>query len=378
MARKRKTLPKNFDQLLTAGDLDALKQVYDSCLPGARGGDPKTTALGFDNCPDELARWLVTQGLDVDTPDAWGRTPLSQHVAGGKDISLLLELGADVNAPESFSGSALHAAVNQPALARTLIERGAQVNATNDNGQTPLHRAVTVNPDTVAVLVQQGADPAVPDSMGRTPLTAGLEDCRSSEITEVAAAARMLVGAGSPVPDNVKELVTTIGEEFEFIRDDFNPDSVDETDRALSDLYALFDVPPVPRRRTHDGTTPITVTATEWPNQFDELWDLLVPGMGAATSKQGEIIRVAGRISHELLDNGGANWDRDFRKMKDALIAHLGSGTPAAGADELNTLSKSIGRDYDEDSVGRLVELAVGWVLANPVPEPLPTGGYRR
>lgn len=29
---------------------------------------------------------------------------------------------------------------------------------------------------------------------------------------------------------------------------------------------------------------------------------------GAALTTQGEVIRLAGRICHELLDNGGVNW----------------------------------------------------------------------
>lgn len=34
------------------------------------------------------------------------------------------------------------------------------------------------------------------------------------------------------------------------------------------------------------------------------LWDYLVPPSGQAETAQGEIIRIAGRIQHEMLDNG--------------------------------------------------------------------------
>ena len=33
-------------------------------------------------------------------------------------------------------------------------------------------------------------------------------------------------------------------------------------------------------------------------------WDYLVPPSGQAETAQGEIIRIAGRIQHEMLDNG--------------------------------------------------------------------------
>ena len=42
-------------------------------------------------------------------------------------------------------------------------------------------------------------------------------------------------------------------------------------------------------------------------------WDYLVPPSGQAETAQGEIIRIAGRIQHEMLDNGCMNWDEDFK-----------------------------------------------------------------
>jgi hypothetical protein len=112
----------------------------------------------------------------------------------------------------------------------------------------------------------------------------------------------------------------------------------DETDLAMAALYEMFDVTPVPPRRMHDGTSPITVTATDWRAQFNELWEYLVPAGGGAATRQGEVIRAAGRISRELLDNGGINWNRDYRGLRDDLIKDLASGTPVATADELAEL----------------------------------------
>lgn len=62
MARKRKTLPKNFNELIEAGDITALQEVFTMCELDAYGGYSKTTALSFFNVPDELVRWLVEQG----------------------------------------------------------------------------------------------------------------------------------------------------------------------------------------------------------------------------------------------------------------------------------------------------------------------------
>ncbi len=38
MAKKRVTLPKNFDELITARDIEALKAVYDKCELTAHDG----------------------------------------------------------------------------------------------------------------------------------------------------------------------------------------------------------------------------------------------------------------------------------------------------------------------------------------------------
>ena len=59
---KRKTLPQNFEELLSKGNLQELMAVFKSCEANARGGYAKQTALAFDNCPHELAKWLVEQG----------------------------------------------------------------------------------------------------------------------------------------------------------------------------------------------------------------------------------------------------------------------------------------------------------------------------
>jgi Ankyrin repeats (3 copies) len=340
VARKRKTLPKGFEDLLTAGDFDALRKVYDECRLDAYGGHAKGTGLSFQDCPDELVRWLVARGLDVDTPDMWGRTPLSSKVLRGNGMSVLLELGANVNTKDH-------------------------------SGCTPLHHAIPRNPESVRILLAHGADMTAKNCDGRPPLQAALERCSNSEIHSVAQSARVLLEAGCPVPDNAAEQIIRIGKRFEFIRDRYPRRRPDETALALDDLYDMFGVTPVAPRRLHDGASPIAVAATEWPDQFSELWEYLVPPGGAAPTKQGEVIRRAGRISHELLDNGGINWNRDFRNMRDTLIADLASEKPVATADELTELALGMRRDhFDDRALRRITELSVAWVLANPDPVP--------
>ena len=73
----------------------------------------------------------------------------------------------------------------------------------------------------------------------------------------------------------------------------------------------------------HDGISPIIVAEAEEEAQFNQLWSYLVPPSGRAKTAQGEIIRIAGRVQHELWDNGGVNWDDDFRKMLRAFPKYV-------------------------------------------------------
>ena len=56
MTKKKKTLPKNFGELIEKGNMAALKEVFDSCALDALGGYSKHTALSFYKIPDELIR----------------------------------------------------------------------------------------------------------------------------------------------------------------------------------------------------------------------------------------------------------------------------------------------------------------------------------
>ena len=346
---KKKLLPKNFGELLDAGDHEAIKAVFETCAVDARGGYSKQTALAFNDFPDALVRWLVEQGADIDAADSYGETPL--HARAGHwqgRIEVLLALGADVNAGEGARGTPLQAAaeVGNAANARLLLAHGARVDALNAQRLTPLEYA--------------------------------LQRCSNTQLCGVAEVAEVLLAAGAARTPRMADFVTRLGENFEFHRANFNPESVDETSAALDRLYALFDVPPVPRRVLHDGKTPIAVRAGTWEDQHQELWELLVPSSGAAATVQGEVIRVTGKIHRELYGNGGVNWGADFRAMADALLVHLASGValPAAQRDEAASLVAEVKRK-DGDTF-RLCELAVDWVALNPKPVALPPPAYKR
>jgi hypothetical protein len=352
MAKKKKTLPKNYKELIEAKDLPALKAIFDTSEINAyNNGVDKKTVLHTFGVPGELVRWLAEQGADINAREHYGCTPLLEQASIGSDsVGVLLELGADIQ-------------------------------ATDNDENTPLHIAARFHhPDTVQTLVAHGADIHAENDMGHTPLQEPLSACRNGNITQAAAIASILLTAGAAVTPKTLEAIERIGKEFEFHRADFNKDDLAETDAGLARLYTLFGVAPAAKRLEHDGISPITVPDGKWPEQHNALWQLLVPGSGKAQTLQGEAIRISGRLAREIMDNGGANWDADFRKMLAALVNTLGAGV-ALAPDELEEAAKIAKLLHDgngDNEPERLMELSVRWVQVNPTPIPLATPDYKR
>ncbi|MDR3296043.1 MAG: ankyrin repeat domain-containing protein [Clostridiales Family XIII bacterium] len=351
MAKKRKTLPKNFDELIKEKDLAALKAVFDVCEINANNGYSKQTALHMYDVPDELVRWLAEQGADMNARSRYGDTPLHQQAIWHcGNIALLLELGADLEARNHTDDTPLHLAAgfSRAHQVQALLAHGADVHAENDGGRTPLGYC--------------------------------LIRCANTDITDAAAVAGLLLDAGAKITPEMTESVERIGKKFEFYRADFNKDYLAETEAGLARLYELFHAVPAAKRQMHDDVSLIAVPDGDWDEQHDALWQQLVPGRGTAKTVQGEVIRISGRLAREIMDNGSANWCADFRKMLDALVKRFGTGTPLA-ADELEEaagLAKLLRDGNGDDEPERLMELAVRWVQANPVPVPMDKPEYDR
>ena len=350
--KKKKTLPKNFDELIKAGKIKELKAVFDECELDAYGGYGKGTALHFYDVPDKLVSWLVEQGADINAKDSYGRTPLyAQATIGSNTVELLLKLGANIEAADN-------------------------------SGETPLHIAAGFfRVKTVHCLIDRGANVHVKNNSGQTPLSYALSRCQNIDISNMADIAALLLNAGAKVTPDMTESVKRIGKDFEFHRENFNKDYLAKTEAGLSKLYSIFKVEAIAKRRIHDGVSKITVSAKGWQKQHNELWEFLVPSQGAAQTVQGEVIRITGRVSDEVYRNGGANWDSSYRKMLDALLQHFASCAPLSAkelteAAELAAVIRPTGDADDEPD--RLCELAVKWVLANPNPVLLGKPKYNR
>ncbi|MCD8212449.1 MAG: hypothetical protein LUC34_00015 [Campylobacter sp.] len=130
----------------------------------------------------------------------------------------------------------------------------------------------------------------------------------------------------------------------------------------------------------NDGKSPIVLQGKNYADKFEDAWSQLVPSSGAAACMQGEIVRVIGKISHEILDNGGVNWDADFRKMTNALKEYFKAGE-SLETNELKQALNLIGQislNSDNDIFEELGKFAVKFIERNPIPIPLNTTAYKR
>ena len=204
MAKKKKTLPANFDELLEANNLDALKAVFNECELNAYDRYSfKKPALSFYDIPLELMDWLIAQGADVNVKDEYDRTPLHYHteVNNVEKVALLLDKGADIESKAAYDETPLFAAAYHPEVTALLIAKGANVKAKDD--------------------------------MKHNPMEAMLYSVQSIDISKAAKTAELYLKAGLKPTKFAKEQITRIGEDFEFHRNNFNLEYLEETDAGL-------------------------------------------------------------------------------------------------------------------------------------------------
>ncbi|KAK2945473.1 hypothetical protein BLNAU_19602 [Blattamonas nauphoetae] len=135
-------------------------------------------AQGSVDVPTQFLSTLIARGVNVCQPDASGTTPLHDAVQlmNPHMTALLLSAGASPDEPDQRTGNTpLHiAAMNK--MVGTInhiltLSLSCRVDVLNYNRQTPLHLAVIArSSEIVKLLLENQADPNVPDKKGWTPL----------------------------------------------------------------------------------------------------------------------------------------------------------------------------------------------------------------
>ena len=125
---------------------------------------------------EEMLKFLISQGAEIDSRDVTMQTPL--HIAsntGNYDVvKVLIHQGAMIDAQNKNGNTPLYKAARRGHLdvVVLLLEKGADVNLKNSGDQIPIFVSVWYNyPEIVQVLLENGAYINIEDRKGRTPLS---------------------------------------------------------------------------------------------------------------------------------------------------------------------------------------------------------------
>ena len=358
MAKKRKTLPKEIPSLLECGNIDVLKEQFLRCEPNALITNKYgSNILSLSPLPREFAFWAKKQGADVNFKDYYGKTPIFYHAGAWKgDVSLLLELGAEADVADSSGVTPLHLAslYGRVDAVKALLDAGIDANVKSGRidwpgFMTPLEKTLLQN---------------------RLPYEKLLEICE------------ILLKHGGKITDRARKFLQKSTEDFQRIKHKIqNQAHLDSQTENLEKLYKIFDVEPVKETAFHDGVSPIHIPEQSESGVFQWLWDYLVPLSGKARTAQGEVIRIVGRVNNEIMGNGGANWDSNYRKMLRKFPEYLRLGNPLKDEDivqaEKITMLLRDGRDNGDFTMS-LCAYAAAWVLKNPEVLPSLEADYSR
>ena len=116
-----------------------------------------------------------------------------------------------------------------------------------------------------------------------------------------------------------------------------------------------------------------------WTEEHERLWAALVPDKGQADTLQGELIRIAGKLTDQAFRNGNMNWDADHERMWRYIGRHLDDPGTFSAEERVLIRDKieEIIRDYDKPDVSGagccyyiISEKVVDWCMAHPSPIP--------
>ncbi len=119
-----------------------------------------------------------------------------------------------------------------------------------------------------------------------------------------------------------------------------------------------------------------------WRSEHKRLWAELVPAQGRASTLQGELIRIAGKLTDEAYRNGNINWNDESSPMLRFVREQISDPETFSDLEleEIREAIRTIIRDREDPDVSGdgspyylVSERVVDWCIVHPDPLPLPT-----
>ena len=116
-----------------------------------------------------------------------------------------------------------------------------------------------------------------------------------------------------------------------------------------------------------------------WKKEHTRLWAELVPADGQADTLQGELIRIAGKLTDQAFRNGNMNWDDDHERMWRFIGTSIADWDGFAPADqrlirdkieEIIQTNECPNLNGDESPYYIVSEKVVDWCMGHPEPMP--------
>lgn len=236
------------------------------------------------------------------------------------------------------------------------------------------------NVQAIKILLDVGVDMYCNDITGTALYKALLfGDCSAFPKNEQIV--RAFLEHGYEISDKEREAFIRSAEDYEFHYEDFQSKSwymnkKDEIESSYNVLFELLGVERIPRYEKHDGVSKIKIPEGSVAEQFEVMYNTMVPGHGKAKSMQGEAIRIIGTVNVGL-SSGRENLNVDEKRMLKALLEFVGQGNPLSDEEIERVKNLRISRLNDEKML-ELAGLTIKWISMNRNPFPLPEVNYKK
>ena len=115
----------------------------------------------------------------------------------------------------------------------------------------------------------------------------------------------------------------------------------------------------------------------QWKKEQSRLWKELVPRDGQADTLQGELVRIAGKLTDQAYRNGNMNWDSEHERMWRFIAEKIGND-PIFAPKEQGLIREKIEEIIRDEACPDLsgdgspyyiiCEKVIDWCMAHPEP----------